>query len=269
MIQNEEIKDLFNFIAEHYHYDFSEYSQASAKRRVDSILLANKFSTVDQLIEIIQTPEDFENTFLNKFTVNVTEMYRDPFFYRSLKKNVLPVLKELNTISIWHPGCSLGEEILSMATLLDDVGLLYKTSFLGTDINSDILAEAEKGRVKSKYLRDYEKGYEAIGHQKPFNEQYTEEDIFATFHKNLTEKISYKHHDLVKDGPIGEFDMIVCRNLLIYFEPTLQNKVFNLFIDSLKPNGFLALGSKESTLFSTNRKRFNAIDKDAKIYQLV
>lgn len=269
MIPNREIEDLFNFILKQYQYNFTEYSQASAKRRVSSILSFHKVNNVYQLIELIQTPEDFKNNFLYRFTVNVTEMYRDPFFYQSIKKNVLPNFKNKPEISVWHPGCSVGEEIISMATLFEAQGILNKTHFLGTDINDKILAEAKKARVKKKFLRDYKNSYNSLSHEKPFEEHYTEDDIFATFKNHLTKNITYQLHDLVNDNVIGKFDMIVCRNLLIYFEPSLQDKVFNLFIESLKPGGYLALGSKESTLFSNNRKRFEAIDKDAKIYKFI
>jgi chemotaxis protein methyltransferase CheR len=196
-------------------------------------------------------------------------MFRDPLFYKSVRKEVIPILKTYPFLKIWHAGCSSGEEVYSMAILLQEEGLLEKTQIYATDFNQSILQKAKDGIYPIKYLKEYTSNYQNAGGLASFSDYYNANYDSAIFHNSLKKNIVFADHNLVFDGVFGEMNMIVCRNVLIYFDKVLQNKVIKLFKESLIPGGVLCLGSKESLKFSEQYYSFEPLFEKEKIYRKV
>ena len=211
--------------------------------------------------------ELYFNHFLEEVTVNVTEMFRDPIFFKSLRENVLPHLKTYPLIRIWHAGCSTGEEVYSLAILLKEEGLLERTLLYATDINQHVLEAAQSGAFSIESMTEYTRNYIKSGGKKDFSSYYSAKYGKAIFSSELKNRMVFSTHNLVTDQSFNEFNLIVCRNVLIYFNPLLQNKVVNLFNDSLSESGHLALGSKESIRFTTIESNFKNVDIKQKIWQ--
>lgn len=242
-------------------YDFSDYSEKSLKRRLAKVLMDNKLD-IHSLVAEIKRNLQFAEKVVKEITVNTTELFRDPAVWQALRYKVLPNFKDYKNINIWHAGCSTGQEVYSMMILLNEVGLLDRSKIYGTDINSDVLDIAKKGVYKYKFnigyldnfdkvikenLYNYEK-YNDVPYPKYFEIDKTK-DILK-MHSFLTEKPVFKKHDLVRDNNIfyNKFDIIFCRNVIIYFNYNLQNRVFNLFNGSLYEGGHLVLGMHETIL---------------------
>ena len=237
-------------------YDFSEYSDKSLKRRFTKILMDYRIST-DELLRQLKAHPKFVEEVIKKVTVNTTELFRDPQVWLSLKNDILPKFADKPLIRIWHAGCSTGQEVYSMVMLLSELGLLDRTELYATDLNTDVMDTAKKGTYKYKFNISYMDNFDKVirGEKKediPY-EKYMELDLASDkirINQSLLEKPIYAKHDLVNDDNIFHvaFDLILCRNVIIYFNYTLQNKVFQLFYDSLCENGFLVLGVHESIL---------------------
>lgn len=250
-----------------YGYDFTEYAEASVVRRITRFMKTNKIGTVEELSEILLSDEDTFARFVLEFTVNVTEMFRDPSFYKSLRENVLKRLATYPTIKIWIAGCSTGEEVYSIAILLKEEGLLDRSVIYATDINQRALQVARDGVYGMNLLKSYTANYQKAGGKSSFSDYYTAKYDSAMIDKSLKKNIVFSIHNLAVDTSFNEFQLILCRNVLIYFNQKLQNRVINLFYDSLGAFGYLALGSKESLLFSEKQKEFTDVDKREKIYR--
>ena len=250
MINEEEITLLLNDLVELYGYDFTHYSRASLKRRINRLWTLDKFPSFAELRYRVRSDDDYLKRFVEELTVNVTEMFRDPAFYRALRTDVLPTLTAKPFIRIWHAGCSTGEEVYSMAILLQEAGLLKKSLLYATDLNADVLKTARKGIFSLVPMKQYSENYQLSGGMQDFSAYYTAQYGYAKFRENLTEKMVYSTHNLVSDGSFNEFDLILCRNVLIYFDKVLQERVFKLFDASLGPLSYLALGTKETLKFS-------------------
>lgn len=266
MLDNEQIKHLLNDILEIHGYDFLEYSFASIKRRVTRLYTLDNFSNFSLFCQKVKNDQAYFKRFLEEITVNVTEMFRDPTFYRSLREEVLPHLGTYPFIRIWIAGCSSGEEAFSLAILLDELNLLHKSLIYATDINPSVLERAKSGVFPLAYLKQYSENYLYSGGTKDFSSYYTANYNSAKFDERLLKKMIFSTHNLVSDHSFNEFQLIMCRNVLIYFDKTLQNKVFNLFDESLDKLGFLALGSKESLDFWANITRYKRV-KTEKIWR--
>jgi chemotaxis protein methyltransferase CheR len=261
-----ELKQFLESIRFVYGYDFTEYSEASVKRRIQAFMDSNKISSVKELGKLILKDEPVFEKFVQDITVNVTEMFRDPIFYRSLRKNVIGRLGTYPFIKIWIAGCSTGEEVYSMAILLREEGLLERSVIYATDINQAALQTAKEGISSIDYMKNYTENYLKSGGRNSFSDYYKAKYNSVLWDKTLRQNIVFSVHNLAMDKSFNEFQLILCRNVLIYFNQSLQNKVIELFYDSLCVFGFLALGNKESLLFSQKQKCFDDIDRKEKIY---
>jgi chemotaxis protein methyltransferase CheR len=262
MINDEEVEVLLNDLLEIYGYDFNDYSRASLKRRINRLFSLDKFPSFAEFRFRIRKDERYLKRFVEEITVNVTEMFRDPSFYKTLKTAVLPVLATYPLIRIWHAGCSTGEEVYSMAILLQEANLLQKSLLYATDLNPDVLEKAKAGIFPLAQMKQYSENYIEAGGGAEFSSYYTTRYDRAKFDASLAKKMIFATHNLVSDRSFNEFQLILCRNVMIYFDKDLQDRVLQLFDQSLEPLGFLGLGSKESLRFSAIANRYKQVDKE-------
>lgn len=266
-LEDIEIRLLLEAIYAMYGYDFRAYSKASVRRRILHRLGLSGLPTIMDMTNRVLRDKQFFVTLLNDLTVNVTEMYRDPMFYRRFREEVVPVLKTFPFIKIWHAGCSTGEEIYSMAVLLEEEGLYERTMIYATDIDKNVLAAARKGIYSINAIKQYGDNYMQAGGRGSLSDYYTCKYESVIMDQRLKRNIVFADHDLATDQVFGEMNVIVCRNVLIYFDRTLQERVFRLFRDSLDLGGYLCLGTKESLRFSGQDQEFEAIDQEMKIFR--
>ena len=266
-IEDIEVDLLLEAIYKKYGYDFRSYSKASLKRRIKQRVVIENFSFISELQSQILYDREKFSLLLNDLTINVTEMFRDPDFYASFRKNIVPVLHSYPSIKIWHAGCSTGEEIYSMAILLQEEGLYDKVQVYATDIDKGVLQKAKKGIFSSSEVALFERNYKASGGKNHFDDYYTLRYDNIIMNQSLKKNIVFADHDLATDQVFGEMQVVLCRNVIIYFNRALQDRVFGLFHDSLDLGGFLCLGSKESVRFSKYSENFIDVDPKHKIYQ--
>lgn len=267
-ISNEELNELILLIRKIHDFDFSEYSQASFKRQVSKLMILEKLSLFD-LRTLLTNDSDYFEHFLIQVTINVTEMFRDPLFYRSIKENIIPYLGSYQHIKVWNAGCSTGEELYSFAALFAEENLYQRSFFYGTDINSKVLAMAKSGIYSLKQMKQYSENYLATGAINSLAKYYTAKYDAVAIKQALKKNTLFSVHNLISDGIFNEFHVISCRNVLIYFSKELQNRVVELFYNSLANFGFLCLGSKESIRNAKLLARFKVIDKRNNIYQKI
>ena len=267
-IDNEQVETLLSDVLEVHGYDFLEYSHASIKRRITRLYTLDNFVSFAEFRYTVKNDKQYFKRFLEEITVNVTEMFRDPTFYKSLRNDILPTLGTYPFIRIWVAGCSTGEEAYSLAIVLKELNLLHKSLIYATDINPSVLEKAKKGMFPLNYLKGYSENYVQSGGSKDFSSYYTANYSLAKFDETLSGKMIFSTHNLVSDHSFNEFQLILCRNVLIYFDKELQHKVFHLFDNSLEKLGYLALGSKESLDFWPNAKNFKRI-KTEKIWRKI
>lgn len=268
-IKDEEIAVLLNDLLEQYGYDFTDYSFASVKRRLQRVYATDRFPSFAEFRYKVKSDPVYLTYLMEQITVNVTEMFRDPGFFLTLRKSVLPVLATYPFIRIWHAGCSTGEEVYSMAILLEEMNLLHKAVIYATDINETVLEKARKGIFSLAHMQQYSQNYQQSGGQRDFSAYYSANYEYAKFSEKLSNKIIFAAHNLVTDRSFNEFQLIVCRNTLIYFNKDLQDKVLHLFSDSLEQLGFLALGAKETLRFTTVAPLFKPVSQKEKIWRKI
>lgn len=250
-----------------YGYDFRSYSPAHAKRRIRHRLSVTGLGSVSELQGLVlRDPAEMQELLLD-FSINVTEMFRDPGFYRVVREQVVPVLKTYPFVRVWHAGCASGEEIYSMAILLEEEGLYDRTQIYATDFNEHILAKARDGIYGVDRVREYTANYQKAGGKQSLSDYYTARYDRVIMDRALQRNIVFSQHNLVTDGSFGEMQMIVCRNVLIYFTAELQDRVIGLWLDSLCPGGFLCLGSRESLTRSRHAGAFEAVDEQRRIFR--
>ena len=272
-IENVEITLLLEAIFQRYGYDFRNYARASIKRRILAFLAAHPDlielddEKISRLIPLILYDQDLFQKLLQYFSVTVTEMFRDPEMFKALREQIIPYLKTFPHVRIWHAGCSTGEEVYSTAIILKEEGMYDKTTIYATDFNDEALESASKGIFKLEDGKDFSKNYQKSGGKKSLSSYYHANYDAMIFDKNLRKNVTFSNHNLVLDGSFGQMHLIICRNVLIYFDKTLQSRIFSLFNESLCDNGFLVLGSKETLSFSSMEEQFSALDKKWKIYQ--
>lgn len=267
-MSSEQLNDLIIVIKNIHGVDFSEYSQASFKRQVSKVLLLQKLS-VFELRNLIINDVDYFEQFLCKVTVNVTEMFRDPIFYKSIRTHITPYLKSYQRIKVWNAGCATGEELYSFAILFAEENLYDRSYFYGTDINSDVLKIAKSGIYALNKMKQNSENHSASGALNSLSKYYTAKYDAVSIKHSIKKNVLFSAHNLVSDGVFNEFQVISCRNVLIYFNTTLQNKVIELFYNSLASFGFLCLGSKETIRNTDLKDRFKIIDKRNNIYQRI
>jgi len=267
-INDEEIKLLLTDALEIYGYDFMQYSYASLKRRIMRIYaLERQVSFAEFRYKIRSDPSYFRH-FLQEITVNVTEMFRDPGFYKALREEVLPSLGTYPFIRVWIAGCSTGEEVYSMAIILKEMGLLKKSLLYATDINPAVLEKAAAAMFPISKMKQYSENYISAGGTANFSDYYSANYSLAKLNEELKAKIIFSTHNLVSENSFNEFQLILCRNVLIYFDRKLQDKVFTLFDNSLEQLCYLGLGSKETLNFSPASKKYQRVGNE-KIWRKV
>jgi chemotaxis protein methyltransferase CheR len=264
--ENKELKELLESIRFVYGYDFTDYAEASVKRRIDHFMNTRKITALDQLGKMILQDEKLFEEFIQEVSVTVTEMFRDPVFYNSMRQNVMKRLATYPFIKIWIAGCATGEEIYSIAIVLMEEGLLNRSVIYATDINQKSLQIAREGIYSVENMKKHTANYQKAGGTKSFSEYYKAKYNSVIFDKSLKQNIVFAPHNLATDKSFNEFQLVMCRNVLIYFNQQLQNRVINLFYESLCPFGFLGLGNKESLLFSEKKKCFDEVDRKEKIF---
>ena len=262
MIDDRQLDLLIDAVFEYHGYDFSGYSKASLKRRVDRLFQMDGFTHFSEMLLRVRTEPEYHTRLVDELTVNVTEMFRDPNFYQMLRNDILPILGTKPFIRIWHAGCSSGEEVYSMAILLKEANLLHKSLLYGTDINTAVLDVAKKGVFPLRMMQLYSENYMNSGGKKDFSHYYTANYGLAKLDSSLSGRMVFSQHNLVSDQSFNEFDLILCRNVLIYFDKELQKVALELFDNSLSKLGYLALGTKETIKFSTIQGRFKQLAKD-------
>lgn len=264
----QQISELIALIQKLYGFDFGNYSKASLRRRIIRIMQLQKLPFYDLKHQLVNNPGFFQH-FLEEVTVNVTEMFRDPTFYQALNNQVVPYLSSYQHSKIWCAGCSSGEEAYSLAILLNEAGLRKKAFIYGTDINTEMLNEARKGIYSLRKIKSYAENYQMAGLNGSIIDHFTVLYDAATIHNELKQNTLFSVHNLVSDRVFNEFQLISCRNVFIYFENALQERVLELFYDSLAPLGFLCLGTKETIRSESFRKRFKVINQKENIYQKI
>lgn len=269
VVQDDEIKVLLNDLLEIHGYDFTDYSKASLKRRINRLFTLDRFPSFAEFRYRLMHDPQYVRRFVEQITVPVTEMFRDPTFYKTLREDVLPVLGTYPVIRIWHAGCATGEEVFSMAILLKEANLLHKSLLYATDINPEVLERASNGIFPLNQMKQYSENYINSGGKQEFSSYYSAKYDMAKFEDSLSSKMIFSTHNLVSDRSFNEFQLILCRNVLIYFDRQLQTRVFELFTESLDNLGFLALGSKETLRFSSVASHFKAINAKEKIWRKI
>ena len=265
--QEIELQLLLEAIYRRYGYDFRSYSVASVRRRVQQHLIVARYDNICALMhDILHNGEAF-SALLSNLTINVTEMFRDPDFYQAFREKVVPVLRTHPFLKVWHAGCATGEEIYSMAILLKEEGLYDRCQIYATDIDKEVLEKARRGIFPASELRRFTENYERSGGKKKLSDYYTEKYDNIIMDPALKKNVIFADHDLATDQVFGEMQVVLCRNVLIYFNKELQKRVFRLFKDSLDIAGYLCLGSKESLRFSGCADAFDIIEEKQRIYK--
>jgi chemotaxis protein methyltransferase CheR len=259
VISDAQVEILLADLLEHYGYDFTGYSRASIKRRILRLYALDKAVSFAEFRYRINNDNFYFKRFVEQITVNVTEMFRDPAFFKTLRNVVLPKLGTYPFIRIWLAGCSTGEEAYSISIILKELNLLHKALIYATDLNPIVLEKAGQGMFGMGQMKQYSENYILSGGTKDFSSYYTANYSLAKFNDELRSKIIFSTHNLVSDHSFNEFQLILCRNVLIYFDRELQHKVLQLFDDSLEGLGYLALGTKETLDFSQVSKRYKRI----------
>jgi chemotaxis protein methyltransferase CheR len=274
-VQDIEINDLRTFIERVktlYGYDFGDYALSSFKRRLLRILELNKISNMATLTKRIETDQAFFKYVLSEITVNVTEMFRDPSFWRELRDKVFPnIFLNQQSINIWHAGCSSGEEVFSMVILLSELGMLEKANIMATDIDIEILKKATAARIPLKNMEVNEKNYIRFAGSQKLENYFKYKDGHAELDKNLLKKVTFREQSLVNGKMPQEikFDLVLCRNVMIYFNQNLQNRVLNLIHSSLHRFGYLAIGSKESMIWCDSANKFLVVNNEEKVFKKI
>lgn len=264
-----DLKRIAELIYQKHNYDFRNYAMSSFKRRVLRILELKKLS-VDALLKKLTENPPFINEFLDELTVNVTEMFRDPGFWRIMREEIIPsILLNHKQFKIWHAGCSSGEEVLSMAIMLKEMGIWQDVQLFATDLDTAILERAKSATYSIKNMELNEKNYIRFQGTSSIKNYYKEENGMAVFNKDLLANVTFRKHDLVLGEVFNKFDLVLCRNVMIYFNQTLQNEVLKKFHEGLFKYGYLAIGSKESLIWCDYANRFIVVNNEEKIYKKI
>jgi chemotaxis protein methyltransferase CheR len=264
---NIEIKLLLEALYLKYGYDFRSYSQAHIKRRLLHRMNLSNCNSLSEMQYKILYDQAYAQQVLFDFSINVTEMFRDPDFYKAVREQVVPILKTYPFIKIWHAGCSTGEEVYSMAILLKEEGLFERSQIYATDFNQKVLKTAKDGIFPIDKIKEYTYNYQKAGGKESFSNYYDADYNSVIIDKNLKKNIVFADHNLVTDSVFAEVNLVFCRNVLIYFTKELQDKVIRLFLESLIPGGVLCLGSKENIQFSEHGSHFSVINRNEKIFK--
>lgn len=266
-IEKVELELFLEAIYQAYGYDFREYARASIRRRIRQIFYRSGRQHLSELIPQILHDAAFAEQVIYDFSITVTEMFRDPDFYQSVRQSITPYLQTYPFIKIWVAGCATGEEVYSWAILLKEEGLYDRATIYATDFNEGALKKAADGVYPLKDVQQYAINYQRSGGGRDFCNYYQVNDNVATMDPSLRSNITFAHHNLVTDGVFNEVQVVSCRNVLIYFDSTLQNRVLGTLSDSISRGGFLCLGAKESLEFSAVAENFKNVNAKERIFQ--
>jgi chemotaxis protein methyltransferase CheR len=252
-----------------YGYDFRDYARTSMRRRVANIMRSEGVRTISALQDRVLHDQPTWERFLNGVSVNVSAMFRDPGFFRAFRRDAVPLLRTYPFIRVWHAGCSLGEEVYSLAILLEEEGLYDRSLIYATDINEATLRQAREAIYPADLMQKYTQGYIQSGGQRAFSEYYTARYDYAILRPALQRNIVFSQHNLASDGPFNEFNVILCRNVMIYFNQALQQRTHELFYNSLGMFGLLGLGARESLRFTPYERSYNPLVEGEKLYRKI
>ena len=266
-IEKLEIDLFLEALHRRYGYDFRGYTKASVRRRVRYLMAQTSYNRISDMIGEILHNESFAEKAIYDFSITVTEMFRDPGFYRALRENITSYLQTFPFIKIWVAGCATGEEVYSLAILLKEEELYERTTIFATDFNENALKNAKDGIYPLKAIQQYTANYQKAAGCCSFGDYYHAQYDMAIMNPALKANMTFANHNLVTDGVFGEMHMILCRNVLIYFNKELKNRVLRLLEQSLAYGGFLCLGTKESLRFSEIAEQFKITNDKYRIYQ--
>jgi chemotaxis protein methyltransferase CheR len=266
-IEQIEVDLLLEAIFRRYGYDFRNYARSSLLRRLHNIRQKSNLTQLSELIPQLLHDEAFMNRFVLDLSVTVTEMFRDPDFFFELRTKVIPLLKTYPFVKIWHAGCATGEEVYSMAILLQEEGFYNRVQIYATDINQESIRIAEEGIYSLENIRKFTSNYNKSGGKASFSDYYHAKYQLGKMNEDLKKNIVFSNHNLVTDHAFGEMHLIICRNVLIYFDRELQGKVLRLFNSSLVHRGFLCLGSKESIDLCGQREEYENLSQKWRIFR--
>ena len=267
MVEAIEIDLLLEAVFRRYGHDFRSYARASVERRIRLFLADSGCQSVAELIPKILHDDKFFARLLRSFSIAVTEIFRDPPVFLAVREKVVPLLKTWPHVKIWHAGCATGEEVYSLAIVLKEEGVYDRTTIYATDFSDEALARAREGVYAIAKVKEATQGYQQAGGRRSFSEYYHAHYEAAVMESALKERITFANHNLAVDGVFGEMHLVFCRNVLIYFNRELQDRVLGLFTDSLVHGGFLCLGTKEDLMYSNVSGLYEAVDKKARIYR--
>lgn len=267
VIEDIEIRLLLEALHQRYHYDFRKYAQASVRRRLRQARQQLGFPTFSAMQEAVLHDEAMLPRVIGYLTVQVSEMFRDPSYFRAIREKVVPHLRTYPSLKVWIAGCSGGEELYSYAILFREEGLEERTLFYATDISQDALSTAERGIYSLDRIAKFTENHRDSGGKSSLSDYYTTAYGGAAFDKSLRDRVVFSDHSLVTDAVFAEMHLISCRNVLIYFDRELQDRAIGLFRDSLVRGGFLGLGAKENIRFSAHAGAFSDFVRTEKIYQ--
>jgi chemotaxis protein methyltransferase CheR len=264
-----EIRLLTEGIYRHYGFDFRDYSFPSLRRRIWKRVYAEGLGTISGLIEkVLHDSQSMERLLLD-LSVNTTAMFRDPTFYLRFRQKVVPVMRTYPFVRIWHAGCSTGEEVYSMAILLQEEGIYERCRIYATDINEAVLQKAKSGIFPLSTMQENTSNYIIAGGTGTFSDYYTARYDYAIFRPALRENVVFAQHNLVTDASFNHFNVIFCRNVLIYFNNALQDRVQQLFLNSMEMFGILGLGKKESIKYTAVAEHYEELDGEEKLYRRI
>jgi chemotaxis protein methyltransferase CheR len=266
-IEQIEIDLLLEAVYRRYGYDFRSYARASVERRLKLFLSKLGCDSVSGLIPIILRDRLLFSRLARNFSIAVTEMFRDPFVYKTVRNDVIPVLRTWPHFKIWHAGCATGEEVYSLAIVLKEEGVYDRATIYATDFNDEALERAREGIFEIKKLQEATRNYRQAGGKASLAEYYHARYDAAVMRSGLKERIVFSGHNLASDSVFGDMHLVFCRNVLIYFNRDLQDRALELFTESLVHGGFLCLGAKEDLQFSSVSKRYDIVDEKARIYK--
>lgn len=262
-----EIDLLLEAVFRKYSYDFRHYARASIRRRMTATMHELGVDSIAGLQHLILRDHTAFTRLLTQIAIPVTEMFRDAHYYRALREHGLPMLATYPSLKIWVAGCSTGEEVYSLAILLDEAGLLERTLVYATDINPESLRQAEHGVYPLDRIAGFTRNYQEAGGARPLSHYYTAAYSAAAFDRRLTRRVVFSDHDLATDTAFAEVQLVSCRNVLIYFDRVLQERAIGLFRESLSSRGFLGLGSRETLHFTEHAGAFEPVDLSARLYR--
>jgi chemotaxis protein methyltransferase CheR len=266
-LESIEIELLLTGLARRYGYDFRNYARASLTRRIRHALRNEGMTSVSGLQEKLLHDENAARRFVEALSVHTTGMFRDADVYRALRSDVIPLLKTYPFVRIWHAGCSTGEEVYSLAILLHEAGLYHRCRIYATDISDKVLKRAQEGVFPLRNMRDYTSAYQRAGGESDFSSFYVADHQHAIFRQSLRQQLVFSQHSLVCDAAFNEFHLIVCRNVLLYFDQVLRQRALDLFHHSLIDRGMLALGKKESLHFTPHGELYAEMQPGLRIYR--